>query len=221
MFLSDYDIKHHPELITITPFVDESINRNEAGEPVLSYGLGPAGYDVRLKPKWKIYQVPLYEPRLRDGPHITDLNTPEALETYRRLAGFITDVPEVINPRTFDEKKFLKEIESESIIVWPGQYVLAVTMEHFKVSDSVQGTFFAKSSYARWGLMINTTNVQPGFEGEIVMEFYNAGGYPIQVNANEGFAQVKFEMALTPAERPYGLVGRYQGQRGVQTPIVK
>ena len=222
MFLSDNDLKSSTDLVKITPFVDHCVRRDAEDRPVLSYGLGPAGYDVRLKPHWKFYSVPLYEPRKPDagGPHITDLLTPNALEAYRKTTGFIFDVPEVIDPRNFDEKKFLREVESEEIIIWPGQYVLAVTLEHFELSNMVQGTFFAKSSYARFGLILNTTNVQPGFKGEVVIEFFNGGSHPILVRANEGFAQIKFELAHTAAEVPYDQIGRYQGQTGVQTPLL-
>lgn len=222
MFLSDVDIKEYvgKEALVIKPFVDHCVRENESGK-VLSYGLGPAGYDVRLKPLWKVFAMPDVSVAHSDHSksHISRLRTPEELASYKSILGALPirglETP-VIDPKDFDEKLFLTEVESEELILWPGQYALAVTLEYFEVPNDLQGTFFAKSTYARWGLMLNTTNVQPGFKGEVVMEFFNASSSPILLRANEGFAQVKFDVARTPAADDYSKVGKYQHQTGVQ-----
>lgn len=222
MFLSDVDIKEYvaKEALVIEPFVDHCVRENETGK-VLSYGLGPAGYDVRLKPLWKVFAMPDVNiaHSNQSRTHISRLQTPEAMATYKGILGNLPlDMPEVlvIDPKNFDEKLFLTEVESEELLLWPGQYALAVTLEYFEVPNDLQGTFFAKSTYARWGLMLNTTNVQPGFKGEVVMEFFNASSSPILLRASEGFAQVKFDVARTPAAADYSKVGKYQHQTGVQ-----
>lgn len=193
MFLSDADIVANPELVTIEPFVPYQVREDAEGSRVLSYGLGPAGYDVRLKPHWKIFGG--------QGATMIAWNG-------------------IIDPKNFDEKRFLQEIEGDELVLHPKQYALAVTLERFKLSDDVQGTFFAKSTYARCGLLLNTTNVQPGFEGEVVMEFYNAAPFPILIRANEGFAQIKFDLALSSADSSYAKSGTYQGQSGIQVPKI-
>lgn len=192
MFLSDSDILRRISagVMQITPFVDHCVRQDADGAPVLSYGLGPAGYDVRLKPVWKVFR----------RSKISSL-------------GFI-------DPKQFNDA-LLRVVEEDELFLQPGEYALAVTLERFVLPNDVQGTFFAKSTYARCGLMLNTTNVQPGWEGEVVMEFFNAAPLPLLLRANEGFAQIKFDVAESPSTLGYGVGGGvYQGQSGVQTPKV-
>lgn len=193
MFLSDTDIIDNPDLVTITPFINYQAREDANGNRVLSYGLGPAGYDVRLQPHWKVFGGQGATQIVWDG---------------------------VIDPKNFDEKRFLQELDGDELVLHPMQYALAVTLERFRLADNIQGTFFAKSTYARCGLLLNTTNVQPGFEGEVVMEFFNASPFPILIRANEGFAQIKFDIAMSSAALGYDKAGTYQGQSGIQPPKI-
>lgn len=214
MFLTDKTIRRLVESgeLGITGFVPEQV-REVSGAKVLSYGLGPAGYDVRLKPEWKVFKRPVYRPGL------AVLHRPEDIVSYNSLCGGIdTPAPAVIDPKNFDEEAFLDVYNGNELVLWPGQYALAVTLERFTLPENVQGTFFAKSTYARSGLILNTTNVQPGFDGEVVMEFYNGAGNPILIRADEGFAQIKFEYGDDHVEQSYRTNGAYQEQTGVQTP---
>ena len=216
MFLTDKTIRRLVESgqLGITEFEPTQV-RMRNGEKVLSYGLGPAGYDVRLKPLWKVFKREPYNPILEE------IRTSEHLETYRSSAlSICADVPTLIDPKRFDEAELLDVHEGNELVLWPGQYALAVTLERFSMPENVQGTFFAKSTYARSGLMLNTTNVQPGFDGEVVMEFYNGAGNPILIRADEGFAQIKFEYGDDHVDQTYQLGGTYQDQTGVQTPKV-
>lgn len=208
MFLSDKEIKKlvaSGELI-ITNFVDQLV-RERNGEKVLSYGLGPAGYDVRLTNEWRVFH-----PKLSvSSGRLFQINDYQQLKKEELLG------VSVVDPKAFDES-VLRKVVTNEFVIWPGQYVLAATLETFKIPTDVSGTFFAKSSYARCGLILNTTNMQPGFEGQIVMEFHNPSPLPIVIRADEGFAQLKLEYSNESVEQSYAEVGKYQGQTGVQTP---
>ena len=214
MFLSDKTIRRMVKSgeLGISDFVAEQV-REVSGAKVLSYGLGPAGYDVRLKPQWKVFKRPRYWQGLES------LHRPEDIESYDSFCVVSENKPPVvIDPKNFNEAELLDVLDGDELVLWPGQYALAVTLERFRLPGDVQGTFFAKSTYARSGLILNTTNVQPGFDGEVVMEFFNGAGNPILIRANEGFAQIKFEYGDSSVEQSYDRGGNYQGQSGVQVP---
>lgn len=203
MYLSDRDIRNevHNERLVITPFEASQI-REVDDQRVLSFGTSPAGYDVRLKHEWKIFNKREKVPRYRDG----------------HLAGFGPDL-RVIDPLDFDES-LVTVIKAPELILEPGQYALASTLEHFEIPSNIVGTWMAKSTYARCGLLFNTTPVQPGFKGNVVMEFFNATDFPMLIRAGQGFAQVLFAYMHTPAEAGYDVTGGYQNQQGVQLPKV-
>ena len=95
----------------------------------------------------------------------------------------------------------------------PGQFVLATTMEYFRLGDDLTAFVEGRSSIGRLGLFIQNAGwVDPGFEGEITLELYNASRCAIELEAGRRVGQLVFAQLDRHAETPYR--GKYQGQRG-------
>ena len=149
MILSGQSIR---ERKIFTPFFERS------GDKGLSYGLGPAGYDVRVR-----------------GDIILCSGT-------------------------------------------PGRFMLASTIEHFAVPDDVLGVVHDKSTWARLGLTVKNTVIEPGWRGYLTLELSNDSDVSIHVREGSPIAQIVFHLLDRPAERPYA--GKYQDQKaGVQEAI--
>jgi len=103
----------------------------------------------------------------------------------------------------------------------PHSYLLGVTLEYFRIPRDILAICLGKSTYARAGILINTTPIEPGFEGNVVIEIANTTPLPARVYLNEGIAQFLFMRGDQPCEVSYGdRGGKYQGQTGVQLPLV-
>ncbi len=205
MYLSDRDINNEVSAgrLKITPFESGQI-RQVADQRVLSFGTSPAGYDVRLQHEWKVFKK-------RGGVSYEEIG---AGATICRGGD-----NRIIDPLNFDES-LVEIFHTPELILEPHQYALASTLEHFEIPNNIVGTWMAKSTYARCGLFFNTTPVQPGFKGNVVMEFFNATNHPMRIRADQGFAQVLFAYMHTPAQNNYYVAGGYQDQIGVQLPKV-
>ena len=95
----------------------------------------------------------------------------------------------------------------------PGQFVLATTMEYFRLPDNLTAFVEGRSSLGRMGLFIQNAGwVDPGFEGEITLELFNANRCAIRLQAGRRVGQLVFAQMDAPALVPYQ--GKYQGQRG-------
>jgi dCTP deaminase len=99
------------------------------------------------------------------------------------------------------------------IDVQAGQSVLACSAEYIRMPVNVVGTVTGKSTYARAGLLVYVTTIEPGWEGQLTIELFNASRLPVRVYAHEGICQVHFYRIETP-EKTYD--GKYQGQMGVK-----
>lgn len=111
------------------------------------------------------------------------------------------------------------EHEAEGQFTLPaGQYALACTVERFRLPDDIFALCIGKSTYARCGLVVNTTPLEPGWEGQLTLELFNAAPMPIRLWPGEGICQIVFLRGETP-EITYGRRrGKYQGQEGVVGP---
>ena len=106
-----------------------------------------------------------------------------------------------------------KTIQSDRYLLMPGQFVLATTMEYFRLGDDLTAFVEGRSSIGRLGLFIQNAGwVDPGFEGEITLELYNASRCAIELEAGRRVGQLVFAQLDRHAENPYR--GKYQGQRG-------
>ena len=103
-----------------------------------------------------------------------------------------TDVYSVIvDPKNFKKKSFVSRKGNECIIP-PNSFVLASTIEYFKVPKNVLVICLGKSTYARCGIIVNVTPLEPGWEGHVTLEFSNTTPLPAKIYANEGAAQFVF-----------------------------
>jgi dCTP deaminase len=101
-----------------------------------------------------------------------------------------------------------------------GEFVLCHSVETFTIPEDVVGIVVGKSTYARCGLIVNCTPMEPGWTGQLTIELHNASQHAIKVYANEGIAQVMFFRGERPAVTYADKRGKYQGQSGVTLPRV-
>lgn len=125
----------------------------------------------------------------------------------------------IVDPKRFDENSFV-DIKSDVCIIPPNSFALARTIEYFRIPRNVLTICLGKSTYARCGIIVNVTPLEPEWEGHVTLEFSNTTPLPAKIYANEGVAQMLFlesdEICLT-SYRDRG--GKYQGQLGVTLPL--
>ena len=127
---------------------------------------------------------------------------------------------EIVDPKNFKSSNFITKNSSECIIP-PNSFVLARTVEYFKIPKNVLVICLGKSTYARCGIIVNVTPLEPGWEGHVTLEFSNTTPLPAKIYANEGVAQFVFikgneDPSVSYADRN----GKYQGQKGVTLPKI-
>lgn len=126
----------------------------------------------------------------------------------------------VVDPKNFDENSFI-DIVADECIIPPNSFALARTVEYFKIPRSVLTLCLGKSTYARCGIIVNVTPLEPGWEGYVTLEFSNTTPLPAKIYANEGVAQFIFLKGNEKPEVTYAdRDGKYMGQTGVTLPKV-
>ena len=126
----------------------------------------------------------------------------------------------IVDPKVFKKESFVTKIGKECIIP-PNSFALARTMEYFKIPDNVLVICLGKSTYARCGIIVNVTPLEPGWEGFVTLEFSNTTPLPAKIYANEGAAQFIFLKGNETPEVTYAdRNGKYMGQIGVTLPKV-
>jgi len=124
----------------------------------------------------------------------------------------------VVDPKNFSNQSFV-ERKTDVCIIPPNSFVLTRTVEYFKIPEDVLVVCLGKSTYARCGLIVNVTPLEPGWEGHVTLELSNTTPLPAKVYANEGVAQFLFFKGSSPCEVSYSSrSGKYMGQKGVTLP---
>ena len=127
---------------------------------------------------------------------------------------------EVVDPKNFKKSNFISKKVNECIIP-PNSFVLASTVEYFKIPNDIMVICLGKSTYARCGFIVNVTPLEPGWEGYVTLEFSNTTPLPAKVYANEGAAQFIFLKGNEKPEVTYAdRDGKYMKQKGVTLPKV-
>jgi len=125
----------------------------------------------------------------------------------------------IVDPKEFDKNSFVDRT-GDFCIIPPNSFALARTVEYFRIPRSVLTICLGKSTYARCGIIVNVTPLEPEWEGHITLEFSNTTPLPAKIYANEGVAQILFLESDEVCEVSYGdRQGKYQGQQGVTLPI--
>ena len=124
----------------------------------------------------------------------------------------------IVDPKNFAPESFV-DFRGDVCIIPPNSFVLARSIEYFRIPRSVLTVCLGKSTYARCGLIVNVTPFEPEWEGHVTLEISNTTPLPAKVYANEGLAQVLFFEADEPCTTSYAdKKGKYQGQTGVTAP---
>ena len=127
---------------------------------------------------------------------------------------------EIVDPKNFKQTSFITKKGSECIIP-PNSFVLASTVEYFKIPNDVLVICLGKSTYARCGIIVNVTPLEPGWEGHVTLEFSNTTPLPAKIYANEGVAQFIFLKGNEIPEVTYSdRKGKYMKQKGVTLPKI-
>ena len=127
---------------------------------------------------------------------------------------------EIVDPKNFKPSNFVTKNTSECIIP-PNSFVLASTVEYFKIPKDVLVICLGKSTYARCGIIVNVTPLEPGWEGHVTLEFSNTTPLPAKIYANEGVAQFIFLQGNEKPDISYSdRNGKYMRQTGVTLPKV-
>jgi dCTP deaminase len=124
----------------------------------------------------------------------------------------------LVDPKNFDPKSFV-ERKGPVCIIPPNSFALARTVEYFHIPRDVLVICLGKSTYARCGIIVNVTPLEPEWEGHVTLEFSNTTPLPAKIYAHEGACQFLFLKGDQPCEVSYAdRAGKYMGQRGVTLP---
>ena len=173
----------------ITPFESELVRRIEldgrSDVPALSYGLSSYGYDIRLSPK--------------------------EFFIFRHIPGTVIN-PKAFNPQNLEKVELQRDEYGDYFIIPANSYGLGVSVERIQMPPDVTAICLGKSTYARAGLIVNTTPLESDWKGFITLEFSNSSSTDCRIYANEGVLQALFFVG-EPCRTTYAArQGKYQGQ---------
>jgi len=164
---------------------------------------------------------PFEEKQIRDGKISYGLSSYGYDARVSNEFKIFTNVnSDIVDPKNFKSSNFLTKKVSECIIP-PNSFVLASTIEYFKIPKDVLVICLGKSTYARCGIIVNVTPLEPGWEGHVTLEFSNTTPLPAKIYANEGVAQFVFLKGNERPEVSYSdRKGKYMRQVGVTLPKI-
>jgi dCTP deaminase len=124
----------------------------------------------------------------------------------------------IVDPKNFDDKSFVS-VKSDVCLIPPNSFALARTVEYFKIPRNILTICLGKSTYARCGIIVNVTPLEPEWEGHVTLEFSNTTNLPAKIYAHEGVAQMLFFESDQVCRVSYrDRQGKYMGQTGVTLP---
>ena len=158
--------------------------REVDGKKIVSYGLSSYGYDVRIANEFWVFT--------------------------NAFGGAVVD------PKNFDPRAMTKIVvpDHEAVIIPPNSYVLGHSVEYFRIPRNLMTVCVGKSTYARCGIIVNVTPLEPGWEGHITIEISNSAPLPAKVYAGEGILQVLFFEGGSCRTSYADRHGKYQAQQG-------
>ncbi len=126
----------------------------------------------------------------------------------------------IVDPKKFDERSFV-EFQGQACIVPPNSFALARSVEYFRIPRNVLTICVGKSTYARCGIIVNVTPLEPEWEGFVTLEISNTTPLPARVYSNEGLCQIIFLESDENCETSYkDKKGKYQAQQGIVLPKI-
>lgn len=196
--LSDRQIRQRLQLPVSDPrhMVISPFSETTSEPGIVSYGLTSFGYDIRLSDKFIVFSNMF-------GAVVDPLTLRDEIEKRRNNGDAV-------------------DFRGNKCVIPPNSFVLAESMEFVRIPEDCLGVVLGKSTYARCAMNLNTTPLEPGWEGIITLEIANMSPLPAVVHANMGIGQIVFHRCVELCEVPYNRKknSRYQGQIGVTPPIV-
>jgi dCTP deaminase len=179
------------DLVKIEPF-EPAIKRKGK----ISFGVSSYGYDVRVGTHFKIF-------------------------TPTPRSGGIA----VVDPKNFTDDLMVEvdcaKLGVDHVVIPPNSFALCETVEYLEIPREVLAICVGKSTYARCGLIVNVTPLEPEWKGKVTLEISNTTPLPARVYANEGIAQLIFLKGDAVCEKSYAdKGGKYQDQGGLTLPRV-
>jgi dCTP deaminase len=184
MLLSDREIRGLAYEGMISPF-HSSMIRKKNGHSALSFGMSSYGYDLRLSPK--------------------------EFFVFHHVPGTVMD-PKSFNPDNLRRVKLFTEGNGSYFILPAHHYGLGVAVEKLKMPSNITGVCLGKSTYARLGIIVNTTPAEAGWEGHLTLEFSNSSGADCRIYVNEGVCQMLFLQGAPCSVSYADRSGKYQDQ---------
>jgi dCTP deaminase len=130
-----------------------------------------------------------------------------------------TGIP-IVDPKDFDERCF-EDHEGDFCLIPPNSFALAETVEYIEIPRDILAICVGKSTFARCGIIVNVTPLEPEWRGKVTIEISNTTPLPAKIYAGEGIAQILFLKAEAVCQVSYGdKKGKYQDQRGLTLPFV-
>lgn len=124
----------------------------------------------------------------------------------------------IVDPKSFDPRSFV-DFKGEVCIIPPNSFALGYSIEYFRIPRDVLVICLGKSTYARCGIVVNVTPLEPEWEGHVTIEISNTTPLPAKIYANEGIAQLLFLGGEEVCQLSYAdKAGKYQAQRGITLP---
>ena len=124
----------------------------------------------------------------------------------------------IVDPKAFNPNSFVDRSGPVAVIP-PNSFALAHTVEYFRIPRDILVICLGKSTYARCGIIVNVTPLEPEWEGQVTIEISNTTPLPARVYAHEGICQFLFLQGEEPCETSYAdRRGKYMGQRGTALP---
>ncbi|GIW81849.1 MAG: dCTP deaminase [Gemmatales bacterium] len=138
----------------------------------------------------------------------------------RRFKVFTNVHSAIVDPKNFDDRSFVN-IEGDYCLIPPNSFALAETVEYLEIPRDIIAICVGKSTYARCGIIVNVTPLEPEWRGKITLEISNTTPLPAKIYANEGIAQIIFLRGEKVCHRSYAdKNGKYQDQKGLTLPFV-
>lgn len=185
----------------ITPFVDHQVRHNRT---------------VHFNETSSFHVSPHYQEKIISygvSSYGYDIRAADDWKVFTNLNSTIVD------PKAFSDDSFVDVAGKGYCIIPPNSFALARSIEYMRIPSNVLVVCLGKSTYARCGIIVNVTPLEPSWEGHITLEFSNTTPLPAKIYAGEGVAQLLFfesdeQCAITYKDRG----GKYQGQTGVTLP---
>ena len=206
-----------PHQIMIEPF-SEAIS----GGGVISYGLSHAGYDLRLGPEILLFKnssMQTVDPKAFGDEHYRKRMFDEWIYSFDYV-----DFPELMEaPPLMRVHRWnlngldVTQLNSDNgYVIPPNSYILGRSFEYLRIPRHLKGRCVGKSTMARCGILVNTTPLEPGWEGHLTIEIGNITPCPAKMFVGEGICQMELELLSALPEVDYSEKwGKYQGQVGV------